>query len=494
MNAQNKTRVVIAGGGTAGWMTACALSRQLGNVADICLIESEEIGSVGVGEATIPTIQAFHLLLQIDEQEFIRETNATFKLGIQFEDWGQVSEKYIHSFGDTGREFWAGQFQHFWLRGSKQGMAGEYGDYSYELQAALAGKFAVTKNPRLSYAYHLDAILYAKYLRKLSEQAGVKRTEGKIKGVNLDQNDGSIQSLTMESGQKIEGDLFIDCTGFRGLLIEQNLHAGYEDWSHLFLCDKAVAVQTQSTSEPLPYTRSIAHPHGWQWRIPLQNRVGNGLVFSSKYMSDDQAIDLLVNNIDGEKINEPRVIPFRPGKRLQQWKKNCVAIGLSSGFIEPLESTSIHLISSSIIRLMRMFPVGEINSVDVDEFNRQSAQELESIRDFIALHYNVTQRDDSDFWRYSKGMDIPESLKTRVDIYTDSARIYWQSDELFTVNSWNQVMLGQGIQPKYHHPAADHMSNEDLDNYFTGLKGSIKRVVDALPSHQEFIEQYCKSM
>lgn len=491
MNEKKLLRIVIAGGGTAGWMTAAALTRLMGHHVHVTLVESDDIGTVGVGEATIPTMQTFHHLLQIDEQEFIRETKGTFKLGIQFENWGGLDEKYFHSFGETGKESWAGEFQHFWLRGKREGETAPFGAYSPELQAALAGKFAKTKKPRLGYAYHIDATLYAKYLRRLSEAKGVNRVEGKIAQVILDESSGDITCLRLQSGESIEGDLFIDCTGFRGLLIEQALHTGYQDWGHLFLCDSAVAVQTQSVTEPLPYTRSIAHACGWQWRIPLQHRTGNGVVFSSKYMSDNDAIELLLNNIEGERINEPRVIKFKPGRRLKIWNKNCVAIGLSSGFIEPLESTSIHLISSSIVRLMKMIPLGGINAVDVEEFNHQSIADLDNIRDFIALHYKLTNRNDSEFWRYCKNMEVPETLRRRIDMYRSSARLYWSSDELFTVNSWNQVMLGQGISPENYHPVADLMSSSEVKSFLYKYRESLQMFVQSLPSHREFIDQYC---
>ncbi|SMF33627.1 tryptophan halogenase [Alteromonadaceae bacterium Bs31] len=493
MKNDKKLHVVIAGGGTAGWMTAASLSRMMNHHVRVTLVESDDIGTIGVGEATIPTMQTFHHLLQIDEQEYLKETQGTFKLGIQFENWGKPGDKYIHSFGETGKDSWAGEFQHFWRRGLDEGVDAPFGDYSPELQAALAGKFAITNKPRLGFAYHIDATLYAKYLRKLSEEKGATRLEGKICNVNIDPGNGHIQSLALESGELVEGDLFIDCTGFNGLLIEKALHTGYQDWTNLFLCDRAVAVQTQAVADPIPYTRAIAHKYGWQWRIPLQHRVGNGLVYSSKYMSEDEARELLLDNIEGERINEPRVIKFKPGRRLKVWNKNCVAIGLASGFIEPLESTSIHLISSSIIRLMRMLPLTGIKEVDVDEFNRQAIEELESVRDFVALHYKVTQRDDSEFWQYCKNMKVPESLRSRVAMYSDSARLYWGADELFTVNSWNQVMLGQGIMPETYHPIADIMSSEDLKEYLEKYRSSLQDFITKLPSHKDFIAQYCSA-
>ncbi|MDO6746135.1 tryptophan halogenase family protein [Gilvimarinus sp. 1_MG-2023] len=485
-------RIVVAGGGTAGWMTACALVSQMGHCVEVVLVESANIPTVGVGEATIPTMQSFHLLLQLSEQDFIRATNATFKLGIQFENWGEVGKDYFHSFGDTGHEFWAGQFQHYWLRETLSGKHTAYADYSAEAQAAFANKFAITKNPRLGYAYHLDAGLYAQYLRKISESRGVRRIEGDINHVKLSPA-GDIESLLLEQGDEIKGDLFIDCTGFRGLLINKALHSGYEDWSDYFLCDRAVAVQTETVQDPVPYTRSIAHESGWQWRIPLQNRVGNGLVFSSKYLSDEQARSLLLSNIEGECINEPRFIGFQPGRRKEIWRKNCVAIGLSSGFIEPLESTSIHLVSSAVIRLMRMIPMGSPKQLEIDEFNRQSRMELEGLRDFILLHYKATGRNDSEFWRYCQAMDIPDSLRTRMEIYRDSGRIYWDSHELFTVNSWNQVLLGQGVMPKHYHPAADHIPDAEFSAMMQNYRKSIAGFVDKMPSHKQFISQYCST-
>lgn len=486
----NKKHIVIAGGGTAGWMTACALVTQLGHHINVTLVESEDIPTVGVGEATIPTMQTFHLLLQIPEQEFMQATSATFKLGIEFENWGRLGERYFHSFGDTGREFWAGQFQHYWLREKFGGGKFSYADYSAETQAAMAGKFAITKNPRLGFAYHLDAGRYAAYMRTLSEARGARRIGGNIETVNM-HDDGSIKSLTLADGSSVAGDFYIDCTGFRALLIDKALHSAYDDWSNYFLCDRAVAVQTTGDQEIPPYTRSIAHPYGWQWRIPLQHRLGNGFVFSSSYMSDEQALELLLGNLVGEPVNEPKFIGFKPGRRREVWCKNCVAIGLSSGFIEPLESTSIHLISSSIIRLMRMLPLGELRQQDIAEFNRQSSKELENLRDFIVLHYKQTARDDSEFWRYCRDMPIPDSLATRIGIYKDSGRIYWESDELFTTNSWNQVMLGQGIMPGAYHPAADHLLPEDFARLMNGYRQSVAGFVERMPSHKEFIEHYC---
>lgn len=485
-------RVVIAGGGTAGWMTAAACTKLLGKACDITLVESEEIGTIGVGEATIPPIRNFHKILQIDEQEFMRETHATFKLGISFEGWGQIGDQYIHSFGATGRECWAGEFQHFWLDALDRGIQSEFGDFCFELQAAKQGKFGLSPQQPINFAYHLDASRYAQYLRSFSEKHGARRVEGKIDDVRLNA-EGYISALVLASGEQVEGDLFIDCTGFRGLLIEKALHTGYEDWSHWLPCDSAVAVQTGPDAKLLPYTRSIAHDCGWQWRIPLQHRVGNGLVYCSNYVSDAGAKEKLLENIDGEILTEPRTIKFKTGRRIKAWNKNCVAIGLSSGFIEPLESTSIHLIMTSIIRLMRLFPFDGIRQSAIDEYNHQAKAEVESIRDFIILHYCATSRDDSPLWRHFARMELPATLQQRIDLFRDSACVFLKGEELFRVDSWTQVMMGQGILPRSHHNIARIMNDKELSNFLGGLKAQVASSVAKLPDHKRFIDEYCKA-
>ena len=490
---QNIKKIVIAGGGTCGWIVAAALSKQLGKVLDITLLESDQIGTVGVGEATIPPMRVFHKLLGIDEQEFMRETSATFKLGISFENWGQKNENYIHSFGVTGKDFYLGEFHDFWLHGLTKGIDAPFGDYCYELKAAQANKFATSEQSKINFAYHLDSSRYGQYLRKFSEKNGIKRIEGKITDVIKDIKNGNINSLILDSGEQIDGDLFIDCTGFRGLLIEDALHTGFEDWSHWLPCDSAIAVQTESSLPAVPYTRSIAHESGWQWQIPLQHRIGNGFVFCSKYISDDDAIKLLLDNIDGKPINEPRVIKFRTGRRLKNWNKNCIAMGLSSGFLEPLESTSIHLFMMAIIRLMKLFPFGGITPQIINEYNQQSAWEIENIRDFIILHYRVTQREDSPFWRHCKSMEVPETLAHRIKLFEESGKAFQADGELFRVDSWVQVMLGQGIMPKQYHQAVTAMSDEELHKFLDGYRQAIDNAVDKLPSHEQFINQYCKA-
>ena len=493
MNKEGIKKIVIAGGGTAGWMVAALMSKTVGKVIDISLVESDEIATVGVGEATIPPLVKFNQLCQINEKEFMAAVQATFKLGISFENWRDVGEDYIHSFGNTGTDHWSAGFQHIWLAAQRQGLAEEFGDYCLELRAAQENKFAHLPKNGLNYAFHIDATLYAKYLRKLSEECGIKRVEGKIVKVNQNSESGFITSLTLASGKEIEGDLFIDCTGFRGVLIEQTLHAGYEDWSHWLPCDSAVAVQTESTGPAIPYTRSIAREAGWQWRIPLQHRVGNGMVYCSRYISDDDARESLLANIDGELITEPRVIKFRPGQRLKQWSKNCVTMGLSSGFLEPLESTSIHLIQRSANRLMQMLPQDRIVQTDIDEYNKQARFEIETIRDFIILHYCVTNRQDTPFWRHCRNMEIPETLAHRIKLFRETGRVFRIPNELFAENSWLQVMLGQGIVPEQYHPVVDVMDTDELDKFLKEIKSNVDHTVAQLPDHEAYIEQYCRA-
>ena len=485
--------VVIAGGGTAGWMTAAAFGKLFGKNIKVTLVESDAIPTVGVGEATIPTLHLFHDLLKINEADFMAATNATFKLGIKFDDWYKKQQSYIHSFGHFNHGCWAAGFQHFWLRGKNVNIASEIGDYCPEHLACRLGKFATAPKQERNHAFHLDAGLYAKFLRNIAQQCGVKRIEGKINTVNLDEDNGFIQSLILDNGQHIVGDLFIDCTGFRGVLIEQTLHTGYEDWSHWLPCDSAVAVQTELLGNSVPYTRSIAHDAGWQWQIPLQNRMGNGLVFCSKYISDEDAKTQLLANIQGKTLNTPRVIKFKTGVRRKLWNKNCVAIGLAGGFIEPLESTSIHLIQQSIIRLMQSLPTKRMDPAIIDRFNTSMRGEIDNIRDFIILHYHATARKDSAFWRYCQNIPIPETLRARMEQFAQSAHVYQGSGELFGEASWLQVMLGQGIMPNSYHPIVDLMSKQELIEFLATIKSQTSRRVSSLPDHLDFIRHYCKS-
>lgn len=486
-----KFRVVIAGGGTAGWLTAAALTIQMGNAINIQLVESDEISTVGVGEATIPPIKTFHRLLRIDEQQFMRATHATFKLGIQFENWKSLGSNYFHSFGTTGKETLITEFIHFWMRAKELGISNHFSDYCLELQAALNNKCSTDKEHALNYAFHLDAGHYASFLRGLAENAGVVRTEGKIKSVIQHTDTGNITGLILDSEQDVKGDFFIDCTGFRALLIEKTLHAGFEDWSHWLPCDSAIAVQTKSTQPAIPYTRSIAHDAGWRWQIPLQHRIGNGLVFSSNHLSKDDAHNQLKQSLDGDLLSDPKYISFKTGKRRKAWVKNCVAIGLSAGFIEPLESTSIHLIMTAITRLLQLFPQKEIKQSVIDEYNSQVDTEIENIRDFIILHYKLTERTDSGFWRYCKNMEIPPKLAHRISLFKEAGKSYQTEGELFRLDSWTQVMLGQGLFPEQHHPIVNTMNKSELEMFLKSLESRIAFVIDKLPSHQDLLKQYC---
>jgi tryptophan halogenase len=497
MDATNQKpvrRIVIAGGGTAGWMAAAALSKTMGRILDITLVESDEIGTVGVGEATIPSMLTFHKLLELNEAEFMAATNATFKLGISFENWRNVGEHYIHSFGSTGTDHWTAGFQHFWLKGRARKLAADYGDYCLELKAAQLDRFAHLPDDGMNYAYHLDATRYARYLRKFSEALGVKRVEGKIVEVGQDAGSGHIRTLTLDGGAQLEGDLFIDCSGFRSLLLGQTLGVEYEDWSHLLFCDSALAVQTESTGAVPPYTRAIAHHSGWQWRIPLQHRVGNGLVYSSRYMDDEEAQRTLMGNLAGEPLMQPRPIRFKPGQRRQSWKGNCIAIGLASGFLEPIESTSIHLIQRNLIRLLQMFPSQGICQTDIDEYNQQAAHEIVHIRDFIILHYHVTNRRDSLFWRDCSALELPASLRHRIDHFRETARVFRVPNELFVENSWIQVMLGQGITPQRYHQIADLMGDAELAHFLNSIRNNVATLAQQLPGHKDYISRYCRSV
>lgn len=492
MENNNVKKVVIAGGGTAGWVAAAALVKQLGKLLDVVLVESDQIGTVGVGEATIPPMRTFHSLLGIDEQEFMRATESVFKLGISFKNWGQIGDHYIHPFGSTGQGSYLADFQHFWLHGKSKGINEEFGEYSLEVQAAKANKFATSKNNILNYAYHLDATRYAQFLRKFSEKLGVKRIEGKIQQVQQ-HPDGDIKALHLESGEIVEADFFIDCTGFAGLLIDKTLKTPYEDWSHWLPCNSAVPVQTESIEPAKPYVTCTAHKAGWQWHIPLQHRVGNGNVFCDAFMSDEQAKQHLLENVQGKVLTEPRVIKYKTGRRKVFWNRNCVALGLSSGFVEPLESTSIYMFMMGIVRLMRLFPFNGVTQSSIDEYNQQSIAELENIRDFIILHYHATSREDSEFWRYCKNMSVPDSLSHRLDLFRENALYYQGERELFRLDSWLHVMLGQGIMPKHYHSIFKTMSDAELVSHLTNTRTTIANTLSKIPNHQEFVNQYCKA-
>ena len=493
-------QLVIVGGGTAGWMTAAALAKVLQGKVKITLIESDEIGSVGVGEATIPMIQLFNKVLEIDEDEFLRETQGTFKLGIEFVNWGQLGDRYMHGFGRFGQDLWTVPFDQYWQRMLQRGLAADLERYSINRMAALANKFMRSRADMagspladIVHAFHFDASLYAQYLSRYAQARGVRRIEGRIDDVLLRSSNGHIQAVQLQDGTQVAGDMFIDCSGFRGLLIEQALHTGYEDWSHWLPCDRAVAVPCASAPELLPYTRSTAHSAGWQWRIPLQHRIGNGHVFSSQFMSEDEATAILVNNLDGERLAEPRTLRFTTGMRKLAWNKNCLAIGLAGGFMEPLESTSIHLIQTAIARLITFFPSRGFSAVDVDEYNRQSRFEYERIRDFIILHYHANQREDSAFWRRCRSMEIPPTLQRKIDLYRSHGRIVREGNELFAEVGWLQVMHGQGLRAASHHPLADLLSEQEVGEYLDNVSGVIDKCLAVMPGHAEFIAEHCRA-
>lgn len=485
--------ILIVGGGTAGWMTAALLVRLLGAQVSIRLIESEAIGTVGVGEATIPAIQHFNAALGIQETEFLQATQGTIKLGIQFEGWGKANDSYMHAFGPVGKPVGFTSFHHYWLAARARGDVSPFGEYSLNYQAALAGRYQPlpqipnTSLQGLVHAYHFDAGLYAAFLRRYSERLGVTRTEGRVSAVTKTPS-GALASVTLANGQTISADLFIDCSGLRALLIGQELAVGYEDWRHWLPCDSALAVPTAATLPIKPFTRSIAHQGGWQWRIPLQHRTGNGLVYSSHYLDDAQAQQTLVRHLDAEMLAEPRKISFVTGRRKVQWQQNCIAIGLASGFLEPLESTSIHLIQSAVVRLVQCFPATSDMSALRQIYNQQSQQEFESIRDFIILHYHLNQRQDTGLWQYCRTMPLPDSLAQRIQLFRESAAVFRQQDELFTEVAWQQVMLGQNLLPLSYHPLANTLSNSQLNRYLADLKSIYHNTVSQLLAHQEFLQ------
>lgn len=487
-------RIVVAGGGTAGWMAAAALARTMGHAIDLTLIESEQIGTIGVGESTIPPLQTFNHVLGIPEAEFMRATSATFKLGIEFENWKDIGHRYFHSFGVTGRDHWSAGFQHFWMHGLTKGHDASYEDYALEVMAARRCKFAHLPDNRINYAYQLDAGRYAAFLRKLAEADGCRRVEGRIASVELAGESGDVAALVLEGGRRVEGDLFLDCTGFRALLIEGALHAGFSDWTHWLPCDAAVAVQTASVRPAVPYTRAIAHEAGWQWRIPLQHRQGNGIVYCSRYMEHDAALERLLSTVEGERLIEPNRLRFTTGVRRKQWYRNCIAVGLSGGFLEPLESTSIHLIQRAVLRLVRMLPLGKVSERDVLEFNDQQLTDFAQVRDFLILHYKATARRDSPFWRQCAAMPIPDTLTQKMELFRETGRVFRKNEELFAENSWVQVMMGQGIVPGSYHPVATKLSDDELASLLGGLRENVARTVGGLPQHDAYIARYCKAL
>jgi len=494
--------IVIVGGGTAGWMVAAGLSRLVNDSEiKIRLIESEAIGTVGVGEATIPHINYYNRLLGLDENEFVKRTNATFKLGIEFVDWGRLGDSYIHPFGDYGVSMEGLRFHHFYHRYAAMGDAPSIDNYCLQVLAAKEGKFqrpdSSVKNSPLNsivYAFQFDASLYAKFMREFSEANGVIRTEGRITTANQNAETGHIESVVLENGDVFTGDLFIDCSGFRGLLIEQTLKTGYEDWSAVLPCDRAVARASKSAGEPLPYTRATAKTAGWQWRIPLQSRVGNGHVYCSNYISDKNALQTLNDGLDGKPISEPNFLRFKTGIRRKTWNKNVISLGLAAGFLEPLESTSIHLIQTAVARLMANFPDKNFAQSNIDYFNERTLLEYQQVRDFLILHYYATEREDTPFWKYCKNMEIPDTLKHRIENYRDTAKVYRRENEIFGETSWLAVMHGQGILPKSYHPLANSISNSELARRMQQIETVTQACLTPMPTHQAFIDANCKAV
>ncbi|CAN7430049.1 tryptophan halogenase family protein [Caulobacter sp. LjRoot300] len=492
--------IVVVGGGTAGWMAAAALSKVMGTQAyTITLVESELIGTVGVGEATIPMITMFNNVLGIDENEFVRETNATFKLGIEFAGWRREGHSYFHPFGQFGVDMDGINFNHYWLRWMQTGGGTDHGRFNAETEAARQGKFGRTGDgrptslPNINYAFQFDASLYAAYLRRYAEKRGARRVEGQIVKVERNGQDGLIESLLLKDGQTIRGDLFIDCSGFRGLLIEETLKAGYEDWSHWLPVNRAAAVPCAKVEDPVPYTRATAREAGWQWRIPLQHRTGNGYVFCDQFISEDEAARLLLTRLDGAPLAEPRILRFVTGRRRKSWIGNCVALGLASGFMEPLESTSIHLVQAGISKLLAMFPKGGFNPLIIDRYNAEMEADYVNIRDFLIAHYKITEREDTPFWRYCKSMSIPDSLATRLEIFRARGEAMVVHHELFKEQSWFAVLMGQGLTPADHHPVADLLSEDELKLRLAKVRTSIQDRVNGMPGHQQFIDKHCRS-
>jgi tryptophan halogenase len=495
-------RIVIAGGGTAGWMTATALSHAFSrSPLEITLVESEEIGAIGVGEATIPALHYFNSTFGIDQRDFIRESKGTFKLGIEFVDWGDIGRRYIHPFMPYGRDLSNVFFHQLWLKHARtqaaRGTTLRIDDYNLCCVAALASRFKhpVSGEPGLGgflrYAFHFDASLYAKYLRRLSEAKGVQRIEGKIASAEQNSDTGHIESLILDDGRRIEGDLFVDCTGQRALLIGKMPGSVFEDWKAWLPCDSAVAVPSEHSAPPVPYTRSSADAAGWRWRIPLQHRMGNGYVYSSAHIDHDAAEQRLLASLEGAPLASARRIPFRTGRRKKFWVGNCVAVGLAAGFLEPLESTSIHLIQTAVLKLLALFPDLTFDAADIDAFNRHTSGEYERIRDFLILHYKVTQRTDTPFWRYCSEMAIPDAVSETMELFESSGRMFISADHLFTGASWLSVMLGQGVRPRRYDPLVDTIPDAELDAHLDLIRADIARAIAAMPDHIAYVQRFC---
>nr|WP_166178946.1 tryptophan halogenase family protein [Altererythrobacter segetis] len=487
-------RVVVLGGGTAGWMSACALAKLLGPLVTVTLVESEDIGIVGVGEATLPHIRGFVERLGIDEAAFMQATHATYKLGIDFQDFGRIGESYVHPFGTFGEEVAGVPFHHYWLELQRLGLAEPIGHYSLAVTAALAGKFRPpttdgTLNSTYGYAYQFDATLFGPFLREHGKTLGVDRIEGKVVEVRQDPESGDVTALELESGQEIAGDLFVDCSGFRSLLLGTTLGEEWEDWSGWLPCDRAAALPCSHVSEEItPFTAAIAMPAGWRWRIPLQHRMGNGYVFASQFLSEDEACAAIVGAVDGKPLADPRVLRFRAGRRKASWQKNVIAVGLSSGFLEPLESTSIYLSQMAITYLIELFPIGgPIDPRDRDEFNRLVDMEYDRVRDFLILHFHATTRDDSEFWNHVRTMAVPDTLAEKMALWREAGRVEKYSDGLFYDASWIAVYLGQGVWPERHDARVRLPDPEQVARAMAALRNAIVAEVGAMPGHREFL-------
>jgi tryptophan halogenase len=496
---RNLRRVVIVGGGSAGWMAAAALSNALRGGCRVDLVESDEIGIVGVGEATIPPIRSFNQSLGLDENDFLRATQGSFKLGIEFVHWARIGHRYFHPFGPFGADFDAVPLHHYWLRARARGDGAPLDEYSMAWAAASRGRFdRPIPDPRLiqstyDYAYHFDAGLYGRYLRRYAEGRGVARHEGKVVDVRLRGEDGFIERLVLDDGREIEGDLFVDCSGFRALLIGRALGVGYEEWTRWLPCDRAMAVPCAHGGGFTPFTRSTAREAGWQWRIPLQHRIGNGYVYSSRHISDDEAAATLLANLDGEPLADPRPLRFTAGRRSLFWERNCVALGLASGFMEPLESTSLHLVQSAVTRLLALWPDRDFDPLGPAEFNRITIEEYERIRDFLILHYHLTERDDSPLWRECAAMSVPEPLQYKIDHFRRYGRLVSTGPELFQNPSWLAVHIGQLNWPERYDPLVDERSEVDAAAMLGGIRRVAAEAAEAMPTHRAYIDRHCKA-
>lgn len=493
-----RLKIVVVGGGTAGWMSAAALAGiATEKVCDVTLVESDEIATVGVGEATVPAIKQFNHRLGLSEPEMMRQTGASFKLGIEFVNWGKLGSSYIHPFGTFGDAKSGVDFHQLWARCWKKGDAKPLDLYSFAIQLAKNNKFAfpdeksTSLDTTFTYAYHLDAGKYAHFLRKFSEAKGVKRKEGKIVGVDLEPQSGNIEKLRLQSGEIIKGDLFVDCSGFRSMLMGKALGVEFESWKDWLLCDRAVTLPTEKTDVIQPFTRSTAKSVGWQWRIPLQHRTGNGYVFSSDHITDDHAIDVLLDGIEGKPTAEPRFLSFEAGRRVKSWHKNCVAVGLSGGFLEPLESTSIYLIQVAIFNLLNLMPNKIPDKALEKEFNNRMSQEYDRVRDFLILHYKLTEREDSAFWRYCKHMKVPHDVERKIKLFKKRGFIEQYRYGLFSPPSWLSVLIGQGGVPLLTEPMAGIISDEDALKHLNKIEEEILCEIPKIENHSDFLQNYC---